>query len=130
MKARQVTGQSFTDCLSVTTQPIAKAAPAVRQQLRVQRSEARRMRHRHQVIPAGEPNQTLHLAFVIALAGTAKPIRKQIVRLQFAEHTRPLPRIRATASLVLSYRIEAGTLPKKANAATWPAQNASVVSAG
>jgi hypothetical protein len=32
--------------------------------------------------------------------------------------------------LVLSYRIDAGTPPKNVNAATWPAQNASVVSAG
>src|ERR1700722_19425009 len=38
--------------------------------------------------------------------------------------------MRATASLVLSYRIDAGTPPKNANAATCPAQNASVVSAG
>src|SRR5215211_7398054 len=42
----------------------------------------------------------------------------------------PSPRMRATASVVLSYRIEPGTLPKKLNAALCPSQNASVVSAG
>jgi hypothetical protein len=42
----------------------------------------------------------------------------------------PSPRMRATASVVLSYRIERGTLPKNANAALCPSQNASAVSAG
>lgn len=42
----------------------------------------------------------------------------------------PSPRIFATASVVLSNRIDSGTPPKKAKAATWPSQNASVVSAG
>ena len=35
----------------------------------------------------------------------------------------PSPRIRATASLVLSYRMERGTPPKNATAALWPSQN-------
>jgi hypothetical protein len=38
--------------------------------------------------------------------------------------------MRATASVVLSYRIERGTLPKNVNAALCPSQNASAVSAG
>ena len=33
-------------------------------------------------------------------------------------------------SLVLSYRIDCGTPPKKSNAAKWPSQKASAVSAG
>ena len=35
--------------------------------------------------------------------------------------------MRATANVVLSYRIERGTLPKKLNAALCPSQNASAV---
>jgi hypothetical protein len=38
--------------------------------------------------------------------------------------------MRATASRVLSYSMLSGTLPKKANAALCPSQNASAVSAG
>jgi hypothetical protein len=38
--------------------------------------------------------------------------------------------MRATAILVLSYRIDLGTPPKNVNARTCPSQNASVVSAG
>jgi hypothetical protein len=36
---------------------------------------------------------------------------------------------KSTASLVLSYRIDSGTPPKKPKAETWPSRNASVVSA-
>ena len=43
---------------------------------------------------------------------------------------RPSPQILATAILVLSYRIDSGTPPKKAKAATCPSRNASVVSRG
>jgi hypothetical protein len=91
METRQITGQPFADCLVMPAQPIAKAAPARRQQLLVQRGKARRMRHRHQGVPPDEPDQTLHLALVVALAGTAEPIRKQVMRLQLAEGARALP---------------------------------------
>ena len=50
------------------------------------------MRQRHQVVPPDQPDQTLDLAFVVALAGPAEPIGEQVMRLQFAEHARPLPR--------------------------------------
>jgi hypothetical protein len=49
--------------------------------LLVQRGKARRLRYWHQVIPPGKPDQALHLAFVIALAGSAEPIGKQLMRL-------------------------------------------------
>src|SRR3979411_753951 len=42
----------------------------------------------------------------------------------------PSPRMRATAILVLSYRIDGGTPPKNANARIWPSQKASVVITG
>ena len=43
---------------------------------------------------------------------------------------RPSPSIQATASLVLSYRMLWGTLPRNAKAYTCPSRKASVVSAG
>ena len=76
----------------MTAQPIAEPATAVVEQLRVQRREARRSRHRHQVVPADPADQPLDLALVVALAGTAEPVGEQVVRLQLAEHPRPLPR--------------------------------------
>jgi hypothetical protein len=42
----------------------------------------------------------------------------------------PSPRMRATATLRLSYKIDSGTPPKKANAEMCPSRKASVVSAG
>ena len=66
---------------------------------------------------------------VVALARPAEPVLEQLklrearVRCRF-----PSPRIRATAGV--AYRMDRGTPPKKANAALWPSQNASVVSVG
>ena len=76
----------------MTAQPIAEPAAAVVEQLRIQRCEARRSRHRHQVIASDEADQPFDLAFVVALAGTAEPVGEQVVRLQLAEHQRPLAR--------------------------------------
>ena len=76
----------------MTAQPIAEPVTAVVDQLRVQRLEARRPRHRHQVVPPDPADQSLDLALVVALAGAAEPILEQVVRLQLAEHPRPLPR--------------------------------------
>ena len=42
----------------------------------------------------------------------------------------PSPGRRATASRVLSYRMDRGTPPRKANAASWPSRKASLRSAG
>src|SRR5712692_4981268 len=42
----------------------------------------------------------------------------------------PSPRMRATASLVLSYRIERGTPPKNSKLTLCPSQKASVLSSG
>ena len=47
--------------------------------------EAFERRHRHQEVAARVPHQALHLAFVIALAGTAEPVLEQVVRLQLGE---------------------------------------------
>jgi hypothetical protein len=48
-------------------------------------------------------------------------------RKQFERKRRPPFTILATASRVLSYKIDSGTPPKKSNAATWPPQKASAV---
>ena len=92
MEARQVPRQPLADRLVVTAQPIAETAAAIRQQLLVQRGKAGGMGHRHQEVPPDQPDQPLHLALVVALARPAEPIGEQVMRLQFAEHARPLPR--------------------------------------
>ena len=74
---------------------------------------------------ADEADQSLDLAFVVALARPAEPVLEQIredgVRCRS-------PRMRATASLVLSYRMDHAA--EERNRRLWPSQNASVVSAG
>ena len=75
----------------MAAQPVAETATAVRQQLLVQRGKADGMGQRHQVVPSDKPDQTFYFAFVVALAGPPKPIGEQVVRLQLAEHARPLP---------------------------------------
>ncbi len=74
----------------MTAQPIAEPAAAVVDQLRVQPRKARRPWHRHQKVPPDPANQSLNLAFIVALAGAAEAIIKQVVRLQLAENPRPL----------------------------------------
>ena len=101
----------------------------------VQRLEAFEHRDGYRDLPSRIANQPFDFALVVAFARSAQPILEQVVRLQLGE-TRacvarlPSPRMRATAILVLSYRIDFGTPPKNANARTWPSQKASVVSAG
>src|SRR4051812_45495025 len=54
-----------------------------------------------QVVPAGKPDQALYLAFVIALAGTAKPIRKQVtLQLSFALFAASVGRCRVSGAKV------------------------------
>jgi len=91
VEAHLVPRQSRADRRLVAAQPIAKTATAIRQQLLVQGGEAGGTRDRHQVVPPDQPDQTLHLALVVALARAAEPIGEQVMRLQFAEHARPLP---------------------------------------
>src|SRR5258708_4720074 len=133
MERRQIPHQPFADCLLVTAQPIPEPTATTLEQLLVQRRQAGRARHRHQQVPADPTDQTLYFAFVVALTRPAKPVGKHVMGLQRAKHARPQSHPiaqDATDSVVLSYRIERGTLPKKLNAALCPSQNASAVSAG
>ena len=54
-------------------------------QMGIQRIEALEGRHRHQKVSSHVPHQALHLAFVIALAGTPEPVLEQVVGLQLGE---------------------------------------------
>ena len=85
-----------------------------------------------QEVPPDEADQSLDLALVVALARPAEPVLEQIVGLKLREDARslPLPIAQDPGNRQKSYRMDRGTPPKKANAALWPSQNASVVSAG
>ena len=90
--------------------------------------------NRHHEVPPRVDHQPFHFPIVVALAGKSERLREQVMDLQFSErsclHPRPSPRIRAIASLVLSYRTVRGTPPKYAKARWCPFRNASVASAG
>ena len=92
LEGRKVAYQPFADRLGVTAQSIAEPPAAVVNQLGVERRKARRPRHRHQVVAPDPADQAFDLALVVALAGAAEPVFEQVVRLQFAEHPRPLSR--------------------------------------
>src|SRR5438105_483637 len=92
LEGRQIPRQALADCLVVTAQPIAEPAATTLEQLLVQRREARRPRYRHQQIPADPADQPFDLALVVPLTRTSEPVGKQVMRLQFAEHSRPLSR--------------------------------------
>ena len=81
----------------------------------------------------GVLHQPLHLPLVVARPTPKRSRNRKWLTSSVKARVRvrwPSPRIRATASLVLSYSIDSGTPPKKAKAATCPSRNASVVSAG
>ena len=90
MERRQIPHQPFANRLLVTAQAITKPAATPLEQLLVQRRKARRPRHRHQQVAARPADQSLNFAFVVAFAGPAKPVGKHVMRLQLAEHPRPL----------------------------------------
>jgi hypothetical protein len=91
VKACLVPRQPRADRRLVAAQPIAKTAAAICQQLLVQRSKAGGMGQRHQVVSPDQSDQTLNLAFVVALTRATKPIGEQVMRLQLTEHARPPP---------------------------------------
>ena len=126
--------ETLADGLLVAPQPRRLAPAALFGESIVEGREALGTRDGDQEVPPDEADQSLDLALVVALARPAEPVLEQIVGLKLREDARSLPlpiaQDRATASLVLSYRMERGTPPKKATAALWPSQNASVVSAG
>jgi len=130
----QTTCKPRADGLVVATYPVAHALSATAQKMDIEGGEAFEHRDRYQEVAPGVADKAFDLALVVALARPTEPVLEQIVRLQLAEHPRgwrsPSPRIRATAILVLSYRIDRGTPPKNVKARTCPSQKASVVSAG
>src|SRR5439155_9746676 len=60
-------------------------------QMGVQRREAVEHRDWYEEVPPRIADQPFDLALVVAFAGSAEPILEQVVRLQLAEHPRPLP---------------------------------------
>ena len=108
---------------------------ASRHQPLVQDVQVVQLRDRHEKPASCRLHQGLDLALVVALAGPAEAVAEQMVRLQMRKRPGAAgacrsPRIRATARVVLSYRIERGIPPSKAKALTWPSRKASVVSRG
>src|SRR5438552_16881748 len=75
----------------MAAQAVVHAPAAALEQMRIECLEAGKCWHRHHEVPARIADQPFDLAFVIALAGPAKSILKQVVGLQLAEHTRALP---------------------------------------
>ena len=59
-------------------------------QIGIQRLEVSEHRDRHKEVPTRIADKPFDFALVVALAGAAKPVLEQVVRLQFAEHPRPL----------------------------------------
>ena len=57
----------------------------------VERIEARKRRHRHQEVPPRISNQPLHLALVVTLPWTAKPVLEQVVGHKLREDAGTLP---------------------------------------
>lgn len=98
----QVLGQPLVNGLAVAAQNLAPALQT--RQTAVQVLKTGNVRHRYHEVAPGIADQTLDLSFVVALAGAAEPILKQVMRLQLGEGSCPLapPKIAATASAVLS----------------------------
>src|SRR5690349_4291784 len=84
--------QALANRLVVTAQPLGKPAATTLEQLLVQRREARRPLYRHQEVSADPADQPFDLALVIPLTRAPEPVDKQVMGLQLAEHSRPLPR--------------------------------------
>ena len=118
----------------MTAQLVAAPAAAIVEQLRIQLLVVRRPWHRHQMVPPDKADQTLDLALVVALARSSEAVEKQVMRLQLAEHPRPLSLAISqdardrNLGVVVKDRLR--HLAEEVERRIWPAQNASVVSAG
>ena len=84
-----ISHQPLADRLSMTTQPVVQSTPAALQQLRVELSEAGRVRDRHHEVAPRVADQPFDLALVVALARPAEAVGEQVVRLQLAEDPSP-----------------------------------------
>ena len=102
----------------VTPQPCGLAPAALSREIIVQRLDALNPRNRHEEVPPDEADHPSTLPLSLPLPGRPNLSSnrqwdcssvKTRVRCRF-----PSPRMRATASLVLAYRMERGTPPKNA----------------
>src|SRR5271156_6800053 len=84
-----VSHQPLTDGLIMTTQPVVQSTAAALQQLRVELSEAGRVRDRHHEVAPRIADQPFDLALVVALAWPAEAVGEQVVGLQLAEDPSP-----------------------------------------
>ena len=76
----QVTLHPLAYRLVVPTQLSPQPLQAPLLEVGVERIEARERRHRHQEVPTSVAHQSLHLALVVTLAGTAEPVdRRQLL---------------------------------------------------
>ena len=84
----QVPLQQLADRLPVmSAQAVGQPRAAALQEMGVECCEVGESRHGHHEVAPRIPDQPLDLAFVVALAGAAKAVREQVVRLQFGKDT-------------------------------------------
>ena len=83
--------EALADRLPVTPQPRHLAPAALSRESIVEGLEALGPRDGDQEVPPDEADQSLDLAFVVALARPAEPVLEQIVGLKFREDARSLP---------------------------------------
>src|SRR5260370_29115229 len=84
-----ISHQPLADGLSMATQPVVQSTAAALQQLRVELSEAGRVRDRHHEVAPRVTHQPFDLALVVALAWSSETVGEQIVGLQLAEDPSP-----------------------------------------
>ena len=78
-KNRAIARQALADRLLMATQPFRPSLAAARFEMRVQLVEGREPWHRHQEVPTAIADQAFHFAFIVPLAGAAKPVLEQIM---------------------------------------------------
>ena len=88
---RLIPDKPFADTLAVTAQDITLSTSALLLQVSVEGVPTLKPGHGHHEVPSSVTNDTLHVTFVIPLAGAAVTILKKIMGLKAAERTRSLP---------------------------------------
>ena len=127
--------ETLADGLLVAPQPRRLAPAALFGESIVEGREALGTRDGDQEVPPDEADQSLDLALVVALARPAELVLEQIVGLKLREDARslPLPIAQDPGNRQLGVVVQDGSggrRRRRQNAALWPSQNASVVSAG
>ena len=87
-----VTRKPFANALAVAAQDIALPLLALLFQVSDEGVPVHKPRTRRHEVPSGKANHPLHIAFVVALAGTTIAILEEVMGLKPAEGPRPLPR--------------------------------------